>query len=81
MNYGYNQNCKGWNESKKQELLDTLAKELPLNIGWTAGGVSPYLELDGAYGGVRIRKITHFAEEDRKQLVERADKIYWMVMA
>ncbi len=54
---------------------------MPLNIGWTAGGVSPYLELDGAYGGVRIRKITHLAEEDRKQLVERADKIYWMVMA
>lgn len=80
MNYGYDHGTPGWKEDKKGILAKRLCEELPANLGWTPGGVTPYIEVDNLYSGVRIRKITHLAEEDVKNFLERADKIYHEVM-
>lgn len=81
MNYGYNKNCKGWNESKKTHLAFELSKALNIGIGDNSrDGVSPYIEVDGAYSGVRIRRITHLSDKAHKELVKKADKVYDEVM-
>lgn len=80
VNYGYGPGCQNWKESRKQLLAEKLSQELPAKIGWTPGGGSPYIEVDGLYPGVRIRKITNIATEDQKELIKRADKIYDEVM-
>ena len=81
MNYGYNERSANWKEERKEALAKALAEGLPAKIGWTPGGVSPYIEVDGAYGGVRIRKVTHLADDDLDKFRARADKIYEDVMA
>ena len=84
MNYGYNANCKGWKENKKQELAKELSKELEYPIGYPMGkandGSSPYIEIDDFYDGVRIRRITWLSDEEKKELVKKADKIYNKLM-
>ena len=80
MNYGYNSDTKGWDESKKYILASRLLTELNLANQWIPGGTKPYIEVDGLYEGVRIRKITHLSDEDRSSLVKKADKIYNEVM-
>ena len=72
MNYGYL--CKDWTKEEKQQLAERLAKEL--KIGFNNDGISPYIEIDGAYKGVRIRRITHLTEEEQNKLITTADKIY-----
>ena len=84
MNYGYNSESKGWIESKKIHLAFELSKALKIGIGsnpqWENDGHSPYIETDGSYNGVRIRRITHLSEKEQKRLVKKADKIYNKVM-
>jgi len=40
----------------------------------------PYIEVDGLYTGVRIRKITNLSDQEQKKLVKRADKIFEEIM-
>ena len=39
-------------------------------------GKNPYVEVDGLYRGVRIRKITNLSEDRCLELVKEADRIY-----
>lgn len=81
MNYGYNRKSPNWNENRKMTLAFELAKVLKLVIGWGKAEVSsPYIEVEGAYGGVRIRKITHLSEKEQDKLVKKADKVYDIIM-
>jgi len=80
MNYGYDEDSKNWDETKKQKLAEELCKKLPAKMGWIPGGVTPYIEVDRLYPGVRIRKITNLSEEDCDEFIKRADKIYAEVM-
>lgn len=80
MNYGYDSETANWQESKKMELAERLSQELGLKFGWTAGGTKPYIEVDGLYSGVRIRKTTYLTEQETIELVKKADKIYNEVM-
>jgi len=85
MNYGWNENSPDWHEDRKWILAEELEKALgyPVetkNKNYVNDGSSPYIEVDGAYGGVRIRRITHLSEEDHKKLVEEADRIFGLVM-
>lgn len=85
MNYGYNKTSKNWKEDRKVILATELAKTLKMNImnkfgSFDNDGFSPYIEVDGSYGGVRIRRITNLSEKDAKKLVEDADKIYDFIM-
>lgn len=80
MNYGWDEDTPNWKESRKSLLVDRLRMELPANYGWTPGGITPYIEADGLYRGVRIRKITNLSEGDLDEFIKRADKIYHEVM-
>jgi len=84
MNYGYSSFCPGWDESKKFELAKKLRILLEeFGIRHASGynpGRSPYIEVDGLYDGVRIRRITHMSYCKRKDLVEKADRLYVDVM-
>jgi hypothetical protein len=40
----------------------------------------PYIEMDGMYSGVRIRKITALSEQQSRELIDRADKTYTEIM-
>lgn len=82
MNYGYDKSSKNWQEDKKLELASHLKsiidhpkytpKEYPTQ--------RPYVEIDGLYDGVRIRKITHLTGKQREQLIKEADVVYEVIM-
>ena len=76
VNYGYE--CRSWKLHDKVKLIETLSKRLGFVIGWENKTVvdEPYLELDGLYAGVRIRKITHLSDKETKELAKKADEIY-----
>ncbi len=82
-NYGYDRRTKNWKENRKQMLVEALKIGLELTEGWgfQNNPNQPYLETDGLYDGVRIRRITHLGDEGIKKLVGKADKIYDEVMA
>lgn len=80
MNYGWDKDSPNWKESRKSLLAERICRELPTNRGWTPGGITPYIEIDGLYEGVRIRKITNLSEEDLYDFIKRADNIYEEVM-
>lgn len=86
VNYGYNKSCKGWNEAKKDELAKCI-EELMQTKGYCTDffdpkreGFTPFLEVNGSYGGVRIRAITHLSDKAKDELIGEADKIYKEVM-
>jgi hypothetical protein len=72
MNYGYS--CSHWTEEEMQELakeLDVLCKKNP-----DAYKMHPYVEINGLYDGVRIRRITHLMDNEDCQFQKKADEIY-----
>lgn len=77
MNYGYI--CEGWSKSQKLVLaweLRKLLEEMNL-LGWERDGILlPYIEIDQAYNGVRIRRTTYLSDEVRCKLIKDADDIY-----
>jgi hypothetical protein len=91
VNYGYDSNCISWNESKKHELAESLRRlllELKLTRNTTIDRKmvmheysEPYIEVDGLYQGVRIRKITALSEQQETELINLADKKYLEIMA
>lgn len=76
VNYGYK--CTGWTDQEKQELAKLLS-ELCSNYyehhNGKRGCLQPYVEIDGLYEGVRIRRITWLLEKDVHELVDKADEI------
>ena len=71
VNYGYD--CQGWSEAAKNELADELRK-LVANVR-DRNGRQPEVEVNGTYGGVRIRKLTWLTEEQIDKLTIDADAI------
>ena len=83
MNYGYNSFCKGWQQSKQNILahkLSLLLERLNLKPKKSYENYTPYLEVNGLYNGIRIRRITHLSRKDQDKLVKQADKVYDKVM-
>jgi len=75
----------GWNITgeKADVLVKRLKEEMKLKeLGefGTMDGETPYIEKDGLYSGVRIRRLTHLPEKEQIELVVKADKIYCEVM-
>lgn len=91
VNYGYNSVTAKWNENRKYDLAEELRKlllELKLTRNtkleeeeYTHDFPEPYVEVDGMYGGVRIRKITELTDEQQSKLIKKADEIYLKIMA
>ena len=79
MNYGYDNTCPNWVEAKKAELAEALSKELRISFDANRQH-KPYVEVDGLYRGVRLRRITHMSEEEQELLIKRADAIYRRIM-
>jgi hypothetical protein len=78
MNYGYDQSSPGWRPSRAAQLAERLR---PIAASFEdAYSMRPYIEVDGLYPGVRIRRITHLSDEQRQELVGIADGIYDRVM-
>jgi hypothetical protein len=71
VNYGYD--CQGWSETAKRELAAELEK-LVANVR-DQNGRQPEVEINGTYGGVRIRKLTWLTEEQIDKLTIEADAI------
>ena len=81
MNYGYNTGTRNWKEDRKMNLCFELAKVLKLTIGWVNAEVGhPYIEVDGGYDGVRIRRISHLSEKAHNKMITDADNVYEKVM-
>ena len=76
MNYGFNTTCELWKEDRKNELVNALEKM----INKYNGKLAPYIEVDGLYNGVRIRRITNLKEKERSELVDKAETIYKKIM-
>lgn len=69
--YGYD--CQGWAEAAKRELANELEKLVQGYVD--ANGRMPEVEVDGVYGGVRIRKLTWLTPEQIDKLTIEADAI------
>lgn len=81
MNYGYSEGTPGWDDTKKEELIQRLNVEVTSGQHKPEKGYenyTPYLEIDGPFGGVRVRRITHL--QDIRKLIEHCDNIYQEVM-
>ena len=73
MNYGYPPG------DRDEELAELLAKELNIRRGWLPRAKTPYIEVNGLYPGVSIRRITHLSDDEIDKLTEAADKIFFRV--
>ena len=69
MNYGYE-------PTKFDEELERKLKIAFSTIKPDKYGMRAYIERDGLYNGVRIRRITHYSKADQDRIVNVADKIY-----
>jgi len=90
-NYGYGSETPSWEEEKKDQLAKALQEKLGLKLldgtkplpSWRfteEGKKNPYLEINGMYGGVRIRKLTHLSAEEINKMTNHADEIYEIIM-
>lgn len=91
VNFGYGPGMKYWKDKKKHELAEALRKllleqKLTRNEEIEVDGVmshdfpEPYIEVDGLYPGVRIRKITALTKDQEDALITAAEKIYLEIM-
>jgi len=78
MNYGYGPNSSHWHEPNTTLLAQRL-EELVAKFT-DSHGMKPYVEVNGLYEGVRIRRITHLTEAEQTSLVQQADKIFLQTM-
>ena len=78
MNYGYDCDTVGWRRDKVAELAKELS-ELCENYE-DKNGMNPYIEVDGLYPGIRLRRLTHLSDEDQEDLVREADKLFDKIM-
>jgi hypothetical protein len=76
VNYGYNKSCDGWDESKISELASAL-RGVICQFEHTQGR-GPYVEVNGPYGGARVRRITWVVNQEK--LIDDCDRAYDRVM-
>lgn len=92
MFYGYDESTPHWNEELRDELANKLSESLeyriyngneprPIWIHSEEYRKKPYIEVDGTFGGVKLRRITHLSDEEQNRVTDRADAIYMQVMA
>ena len=77
MNYGYP--CEGWTRTKKIKLAERINAKLDIAVGrhCEPDPDKPYIEIDDAYKGVRIRRLTHLNPDKLRKVVETADAIHY----
>lgn len=81
MNYGWDNESPYWDGRKAFLLVEVLSEKLNIPIGWSINNSGkPYLEINGLYPGVRIRKLTNLSDDELRELSKKADEIYLDVM-
>lgn len=78
VNYGYNDSTPAWKGHKAAKLVAALGPLVEEFNRMTPANA--YLETDGLYGGVRIRRITAASEDLISTLVDQADRLYDSIM-
>ena len=73
MNYGYE-------PTEHDEEIAMVLKDMVAKLPEDARGQRPYIEVNEAYPGVRIRRITHYTNEQIEDLVKKADAIHEVVL-
>lgn len=73
MNYGYEPTPQ--DEELAEKIREYLATLPPDNRGMYA-----YVERDGSYQGVRVRRISHYPEDTRWKIVKECDAIYAQIV-
>jgi len=71
VNYGFE--CKDWSMEKKIRLAVEFGKLLKPYDKMTP---PPTIEVDAAYPGVRMRKLTWIPENELDDLIAKADEVY-----
>ena len=69
MNYGYQPTAFDG------ELAERMSNYL-LSLPPDSKGRHPYIEVNGLYPGVRIRRITHYPEEIQDKIIKNCDALY-----
>jgi hypothetical protein len=80
MNYGYNRATPGYVRRRQARLAAALGALCARADFADADGMHPYVEVDGLYEGVRIRRMTHLTGAQQDELLRWADEIYDRVM-
>jgi hypothetical protein len=75
--YAYGKGCEGW-KPRRRSILAARLLELVFELPLDGRGMRPYV--DDRYGSVRIRRLTHYSEEQYRKIVRAADRIYDEVM-
>lgn len=77
VNYGWK--CEGWSAEEKQTFAGALRVKFDFPFRHEAGwddGKKPYLEIDGNYEGVRIRRLTFLSQEEQDRIIKEANLLY-----
>ncbi len=69
MNYGY---PPTFNDPELANAIQNYLNTLPKD----GRGQKPYVEINGPYAGVRIRRLTHYNQIDLDNIVNTLDAIY-----
>ena len=77
MYYAYAKSCEGW-KARRQRTLEARLEEFVRGLPLDGRGQRPYLQIRP--GWVAIRRLTHYSEEQCKEIRRAADKIYDEVM-
>jgi hypothetical protein len=91
VNFGYGSGMKFYDPKRKSQLANALSgllidmrTEGKLQVDGEGHQLhvelEPYIEVDGLYEGVRIRKITHLKHEEVVEMRDRSELIYRQVM-
>jgi hypothetical protein len=73
MNYGYV-------PTEHDEEIAAVLKDMVAKLPEDERGQRPYIEVNETYPGVRIRRITHYTDEQRESIIKKADAIYEVVL-
>lgn len=76
MNYGY-----GYDPTPHdKEIAKLITEMLEQDAGIDARGHKAYVETDQLYRGVRIHRLTHYTDDEIKNIVRKADAIVEFVL-
>ena len=74
MNYGYE--CKGWTAEQKERLAQKFS-EILRGASYVVGStIRATIEVDEAYPGVRVRKMTWMTEKSFANVTAAMDRAY-----
>ena len=78
MNYGFGPESPQWDVMQSFNLATALRELVKDYVD--KNGMQPYVEENGLYMGVTIRRLTHLTKEEIDTITTKADEIYDKIM-